>query len=231
MEPPSAPQLYCGRGSPTRVSPLCTLPQRFGGELSPRGRVSPQRFSGELSPRGRVSPQRFGGNLSPRGRVSPQHFGGELSPRRFGGQLSPPPPGALQRRSPGGPCSPRGSSRRSSRDGSPHNPDFTGSPPCSPRFIKPRRGSNKYIDAAAAAGTLAATPAGSRGGAEPRELVLSVLHALELDDSQLLATQDPFVKAELVRTGATARSDYVWGGGTSPDWEKHATDGNNVLVR
>jgi hypothetical protein len=154
-----------------------------------------------------TSPRRFGGELSPRGRVSPQ--------RSFGGE-------------PGGPCSPRDSSR----DGSPHNSNhFSGSPPCSPKFVKPRRLSNKYIDAAAAAGTLAATPPGSRDSAEPRELVLSVLQALELDDSQLLASQDPFVKAQLVRTGATARSDYVWGGGTSPDWEKHATDGNNVLVR
>ena len=45
----------------------------------------------------------------------------------------------------------------------------------------------------------------------------------------MITAQDPFVKVNLLKTNATAKTDYVWGGGTEPSWEKSVTDGSNVL--
>jgi hypothetical protein len=64
---------------------------------------------------------------------------------------------------------------------------------------------------------------------EPRQLVLTVIEAHDLNDSQVLARQDPFVRAQLIRTNAVAQTDYVWSGGVAPNWEASAKDGGNVL--
>ena len=66
--------------------------------------------------------------------------------------------------------------------------------------------------------------------ASRKTLVITVVKAHDLEDLQLLAAQDPYVSAQLLKTDAEAHTHYVWGGGTAPNWESTAVDGSNVMV-
>ena len=50
-------------------------------------------------------------------------------------------------------------------------------------------------------------------------LAVTVIKGRALNDTQVVLSQDPYVRATWVGTNATASTDYVSGGGTEPTWE------------
>ena len=57
-------------------------------------------------------------------------------------------------------------------------------------------------------------------------LVVTVIEAQNLTNTQFITAQDPYVRATWVRNHVTAQTEYVWGGGTSPVWEKRGSCSN-----
>ena len=59
-------------------------------------------------------------------------------------------------------------------------------------------------------------------------LVVTVKAARALNDTQIVLSQDPFVRATWVGSNASAQTEYVQSGGTDPTWESGAaTAGGN----
>ena len=78
---------------------------------------------------------------------------------------------------------------------------------------------------AAVAGAQQAVP---RRLHEHTRLVVTVKAARALNDTQIVLSQDPFVRATWVGSNASAQTEYVQSGGTDPTWESGAaTAGGN----